>query len=191
MKVPLVSECGVRHSGCNLSRHSPIYVRLKFESLPVKSIVQSTAPRRPAWSRAAEKDTETTPPCYRRDCIDWLCRTVSDVTTRSVTTSHTPRTVTPCFSGRAVFCGRVMLHHHSARRGGKGGEGRTARGGVPGRAEKVTPYQMDSNYWNRVWGGAAQHWPGTWQDGPYNCARDDWSEVKDQGHDHARGYSRC
>ena len=59
--VPLVSDCGVRHSGDNMSRLSPIYLKLKLGALPVKTDVKSTAPRRPAWSCASEQDTEDYP----------------------------------------------------------------------------------------------------------------------------------
>ena len=35
--------------------------------------------------------------------------------------------------------------------GGKGGQCRTARGGLPGWQEEVRPYQVDSVHWHRVW----------------------------------------
>ena len=37
--------------------------------------------------------------------------------------------------------------------GGKAGQGRTARGGLPGWGEEVRPFQQESVYWHRVWLG--------------------------------------
>jgi hypothetical protein len=151
--LPLVSDCGVRHSGDNLSRHSPIFVKLKLGALPVKKSVASAAPRRPAWSRASQEDTAAytealqaklqgltvldsllcdNPSCddksHSADCDSLLL----DVLCSMVETSYT----TIPLSG-----------------GGKAGQGRTARGGLPGWGEEVRPFQQESVYWHRVWLG--------------------------------------
>ena len=46
--LPLVSDCGVRHQGDNMSRHSPTFAKLRLGALPVRKVVTSAAPRRPA-----------------------------------------------------------------------------------------------------------------------------------------------
>ena len=51
--VPLVSGSGAIHRGDNLSRHSPIWVRLNLGSLQVRKI-----PRKPSWPKASEEDAQ-------------------------------------------------------------------------------------------------------------------------------------
>ena len=54
--LPLVESCGVLHKGDNFSRHSPIWLTLNIGALPLRSKVNSFAPRRPAWSKATEEN---------------------------------------------------------------------------------------------------------------------------------------
>ena len=52
--LPLVTFCGPIHRGDNLSRHSPIIVRLKLGTLSLKKKVSSLLPSRPSCSKAEE-----------------------------------------------------------------------------------------------------------------------------------------
>ena len=55
--LDLVEDAGVLHLGDNLSRHSPIMVRLNLGSLPVKTERKVTArARRPDWYKATSDD---------------------------------------------------------------------------------------------------------------------------------------
>ena len=151
--VQLVSDCGVRHSGDNMSRHSPIYVRLKLGSLPVKSKVKSSAPRRPAWARASEQHTG--------DYTDLLQERLRRLTVPDSLHCDNPLCDSQSHSEDCdsllldVLCSVVEAGYTTIplSGGGKGGQGRTARGGLPGWGEEVRPYQVDSNYWHRVWVG--------------------------------------
>ena len=61
--LDLVEDAGPLHLGDNLSRHSPIMLKLKIEKLNVKSQQQAPfKPRRPAWYKATpeHKDEYTT-----------------------------------------------------------------------------------------------------------------------------------
>ena len=51
--VPLVEDCGVIERGDNLSRHCPIWVRLRLGALPIRpSSKRIWVPKKPCWSKA-------------------------------------------------------------------------------------------------------------------------------------------
>ena len=52
--VPLVESCQVLHSGINLSRHSPILLKLKVGEIPSKQKVNFKQQKKPAWHKATE-----------------------------------------------------------------------------------------------------------------------------------------
>ena len=55
--LDLVEDAGVLHLGDNLSRHSPVMVRLNLGSLPVKTErKQNAKPRKPDWYKATSED---------------------------------------------------------------------------------------------------------------------------------------
>ena len=56
--VPLVVDSGVIHRGDNLSRHSPIWVKLNLGSLPLRKQLASPVPRKPSWPKASSEDAE-------------------------------------------------------------------------------------------------------------------------------------
>ena len=149
--LPLVSDCGVRHCGANMSRHSPIFVKLKLGALPVRKSVASAAPRRPAWSRASQEDTSA----YTESL---------QVRLQGLTVQDSVLCQDPCCEDKShsadcdsllldVLCSMVEASYTTIplSGGGKAGQGRTARGGVPGWGEEVRPYQLESVYWHRVW----------------------------------------
>ena len=51
----LVEDCQVLHSGDNLSRHSPILLKLKVGEIPCKKKSNIWQPKRPAWHKATEE----------------------------------------------------------------------------------------------------------------------------------------
>ena len=56
--LPLVSDCGVIQRGDNLSRHSPIWVKLNLGSLPLRKEPTGHIPRKPSWPKATMEDTD-------------------------------------------------------------------------------------------------------------------------------------
>ena len=55
--VPLVEGCGIIERGDNLSRHCPIWVRLKLGELPVRpSPRRRWVPKKPSWSKASNDE---------------------------------------------------------------------------------------------------------------------------------------
>ena len=51
----LVEECRVLHRGDNMSRHSPILLKLRVGDIPTKKTVTSFVPGKPAWHKATEE----------------------------------------------------------------------------------------------------------------------------------------
>ena len=61
--VPLIEECTPLHRGDNLSRHSPILLRLKVGDIPTKQKASSWLPKKPAWYKASLVDIQN----YKQD----------------------------------------------------------------------------------------------------------------------------
>ena len=66
--VLLVAECRVLHSGDNMSRHSPIPLKLRVGDIPIRKKVCSSVPRRTAWNKATQENIEQ----YKDDLKDKL-----------------------------------------------------------------------------------------------------------------------
>ena len=54
--LSLVSGAGVIHRGDNMSRHSPIWLKLDLGILPKKLSVYERVPIKPSWSKASVED---------------------------------------------------------------------------------------------------------------------------------------
>ena len=62
--LSVIEDCGVLHLGDNLSRHSPIMIKLKMDDLPLIKKKHSQPAKRPVWYKAEQEDRDnyTTPP---------------------------------------------------------------------------------------------------------------------------------
>ena len=57
--VPLVADSGIVDRGDNLSRHCPIWVKLKLGSLPIRPAATKVwVPKKPCWSRASADEVD-------------------------------------------------------------------------------------------------------------------------------------
>ena len=52
-----IEECAPIHSGDNLSRHLPIFLKLRVDDIPRSVPVNINNPRQPAWYKAGELQT--------------------------------------------------------------------------------------------------------------------------------------
>ena len=66
--LSVIADAGVLHLGDNLSRHSPILMKLDLGKIPAKKIVSNVTPKRPAWYKAEQED---------KDSLQTLCVTSS------------------------------------------------------------------------------------------------------------------
>ena len=91
--IPLVEECVALHRGDNLSRHSPVLLRLNVGAIPSSQKESSWLPRKPDWFKATMVDIDN----YKEDmqirfqlmpipaslgCSDPLCSDTSHSTER-------------------------------------------------------------------------------------------------------------
>ena len=53
--LSLVVDAGVLHLGDNLSRHSPIILKLDLGKIPARKVVTAVLPKRPAWYKADQE----------------------------------------------------------------------------------------------------------------------------------------
>ena len=150
--LPLITGCGVIHRGDNMSRHSPIWLKLNLGSLPKKQKASGRTPIKPSWPKATPEDIEAYSKTLKQKlevlsspqamkCTDRHCSDPAhskdrdtfmlDILLSMVETSHTS---IPLCGGRRV--------------------GSTAKSGckaIPGWTEEVEPFRMESMYWQRVW----------------------------------------
>ena len=156
--LPLVEECRVLHRGDNLSRHSPILLKLRVGQLTMKKKVIPWRPKKPAWHKAKEDTVERyktdlqerltarpVPDCV--SCVDPHCRDPAhtrdrdtfmlDILFSVVESSHS---VLPLAGGSRVCPNKSGL----------------TAGCVPGWKEEVEPLQQDAQFWHAVWVSAGK-----------------------------------
>ena len=150
--VPLVAACGIVERGDNLSRHCPIWVKLKLGALPPRLPTKTWVPRRPCWSKASSQEVNEYTASLQAQlldlkvpdsswCVDPHCRDdehcqdrdkfVLDLLDCVVKASHSSL---PAYGGRWIG-------------GKKKGQGKP----IPGWHEDVEPKRQESIYWGDVW----------------------------------------
>ena len=156
--IPLVTDCGPLHLGDNLSRHSPIMVRLDLGALPTRPKPSTFRPRRPAWYKATEAQVTRyksellarleaipVPVCLEGgECEDAKCQDATHSTERDsfvldmlssvIETSHA---TIPMVGGRKEAV-------------------RPDCGTMPGWQDIVAPAQKDTKFWHSVWQSAGR-----------------------------------
>ena len=150
--VPLVESCQVLHMGDNLSRHSPILLRLNVGDIPSKKKVKIRKPKKPAWSKVTEEIMEE----YKLDLQERLvARPVPDclscVDPHCGDPAHSEDRDTFMLD---ILCSVVESSHCVLPLAG-GGSGPNksgiSPGCVPGWMEEVQLFREDANFWHSVW----------------------------------------
>ena len=156
--IPLVKDCGPLHFGDNLSRHSPIMLKLDLGALPIRQKSDTFRPKRPAWYKASEQEVRRykselqsrleaipVPVCLAFDeCDNLKCQDelhskerddfVLSLMSAVIETSHT---TIPMVGGRKEAA-------------------RPDCGTMPGWQEMVASAQKDSLFWHSVWHSAGR-----------------------------------
>ena len=176
--LDLVEDAGVLHLGDNLSRHSPIMLKLNMGAIPTKpDRKEQPKPRRPDWFKATPEhiaeyteilDNKLNVLMYPESifCTDTHCTDhqhqqdrdshVIDVLTSMVEASHRAIPLTKARSRKA------------------------AASNIPGWNLHVEPFRQDALFWHSIWLGADK--PNSGQLYQLMC----WSRNKY----HARGNRR-
>ena len=150
--VPLVEDCGVIERGDNLSRHCPIWVKLRLGTLPLRKQSRIWVPKRIGWSKSTEAERFN----YTSDlqarllalklpdtiwCADPHCRDPSHLQDRD-------GLVLDILEGIVQSSYDTLPTH-----GGRWVSGKGKRQGiaVPGWVAEVEPARLESIYWGDVW----------------------------------------
>ena len=150
--VLLVEECRAIHSGDNLSRRSPILLKLKGGDIPLKKKLSTWLPKKPAWDKATpeildlykadlEERLASKPPPASYNCLDPHCANQAHSLERD---NH----------ALDILCSVVEASHCNLPMAGwrKGGSGPGNDSGcVAGWKQEVEPFREDANFWHAVW----------------------------------------
>ena len=159
--LPYISDAGVLHLGDNLSRHSPIMLRLNTGNIPLKPVLEEIPkPRKPAWYKATEEHLERykwllhekimnieqphSIYCNNAACTDDLHKLERD--------AH-------CLDILAAICESGQECIPLTRPQNKT-QGDIIDKNIPGWKEHVEPYRNSSVFWHSVWMSAGE---------PVNC----------------------
>ena len=151
------------HLGDNVSRHSPIMLKVLLPSISARSQQPSpTKPRSPAWYKASqeqkdlycsllqEKLSDLTPP-PSLSCSDATCQNISHSEERD---KHV----------LDILCSVVETSYECIPLTARQGPGRTpdtSSQPLPGWNEKIAPLKSDSRFWHSVWISAGRPTAGS------------------------------
>ena len=156
--LPLI-QAGVLHLGDNLSRHSPIMLKLDIGAIPKKQKSVVKLNKKPAWYKATEVDIIN----YNREL---QCRLDVLNIPNSLACSDPHCQDTSHSSERDGFlldilCGVIESSHDAipktSGRKVKNPEKSSSKSGcIPGWHEEIEPYRTDSLFWHGVWKSAGR-----------------------------------
>ena len=154
--LPLVLDAGPMHLGDNLSRHSPILLKLDLGSIPARKLTKSVNLRKPAWYKADQECRDQYTNCLYEKlsslqlpesllCSDPHCQNdthslerdnlVIDMMSQVIESSHQ---YIPTSSGKSS-------RKHSDSPIDKS---------IPGWKDIVKPYKDEAKFWYGVWQSA-------------------------------------
>ena len=150
--VPLVSECGIVERGDNLSRHCPIWVKIRLGALPLKQSEKTWVPKKTCWSKATPQEIDSYTATLQANllktsipeslwCADPHCANGDHCQERD----NLVLDILDCL----VKTANVSLPHQGGR--WVGGKKRNQGRPVPGWLEDVEPFRKVSLYWGDVW----------------------------------------
>ena len=152
-----IEDAGPVHCVTNLSRHSPIMMRMKLRAtLPAKASVEAPPrPRRPAWYKASESEKHKYT-AVLQEKLQSINRpdTLSCEEVQCTCAKHT--------SDRDSYVLDVMSavieasHQAIPMAGGGRGQGGKPSRSIPGWKELVAPQQSDAMFWHGVWKSAGR-----------------------------------
>ena len=139
--LSVVADCDVLHLGDNLSRHSPIMLKLNIGALPRSPQVQTAqSARRPAWYKASQTDKDI----YTLE----LDRRLS-----SLTLPESLQCSNPCCNETShatiPMTGGKPRHHDPTK-------SCPVWQNIPGWPEYVQPFKEDAVFWHSVWQSAGR-----------------------------------
>ena len=155
----VVEEAEALHIGDNLSRHSPIMIKVRLESLPARPKHSAPAQRRrPAWYKATERQREeyqllveeklrrlTRP--HSLDCRDPACTTAGHSEDRDSFALD--------IMGAVIEASIETLPKTGGGRQDDSGKPVSCNS-IPGWTETVEPRRQDALHWHAIWQSAGR-----------------------------------
>ena len=158
----MISDAGVMHLGDNLSRHSPIMLKLAIGNIPVNAKVKGKSTRKPAWYKAEQghKDEYTMELCDRLaglrsppslSCSNPLCQDEEHTRERDSFVLDIMSTVIEVSHSTIPMVGGSTGHT-----GGDPGKSSPIEKSIPGWKDEVEPYKKDAVFWHATWESAGR-----------------------------------
>ena len=149
--LDLVEDAGPVHLGDNLSRHSPIMMKLRLPQVATSHYNQPgmKIPRRPAWYKASQDDKDQ----YTSLLEDKLARLeipasigCSDVTCQDKQHTHDRDQLV-----LDILCSAIETSYESIPMSNGARTGKKQHQPLPGWNQLVGPFKHDSLFWHSVW----------------------------------------
>ena len=151
-----VVDAGVLQLGDNLSRHSPIVLKLDLGKIPAKKIATAAPPKRPAWYKADQEAID--------QYTGYLHHKLSVLQVPDSLFCSNPKCQDPSHSDeRDSMVIDIMStvieasHQHIPVIGGKKSPRKPdcpVQRAIPGWRDIVEPYRVDAKFWHSVWQSA-------------------------------------
>ena len=159
--LPLVVECTPLHTGDNLSRHSPILLRLNVGEIPRKQKTSSWLPKKPAWYKASMADIQN----YKVDLQDRLHSIASpgSLLCRNPQCSDSAHSDERDSFVLDILCSIIEASHTRIRMAaGRRASPQTNQtkqsvgGSIPGWNDEVEPFRQEALFWHSIWKSCAK-----------------------------------
>ena len=154
--LEFVTDCDVMHFGDNTTRHSPIMLKLDLGSLPSRERSNPVRPKRPAWYKATEEQTNN----YTKTLEQKLAAVPVPHFLDCQNVKYESAAHSDARDGYVLdVLGAVIESSHAV--GGGQGRVKADSGCVPGWREHVAPQRKTAVFWHSVWLSAGR--PNTGQ----------------------------
>ena len=150
-----IEDAGALHLGDNLSRHSPIMIKINLGNIPRKQAQNpAKVERKPAWYKAKPEDiTQYTEILHDRLINLPLPPTFSCNNVHCANDHHREDRDDHCIE---LLCSMIESSHRaiplsSGRRKPVGSPSKSVGQNIPGWKENVEPFRQDSLSWHAIW----------------------------------------
>ena len=149
--LDLVEDAGPVHLGDNLSRHSPIMMKLRLPQVATSDSNQPgmKIPRRPAWYKASQDDKDQ----YTSLLGDKLARLEipASIGRNDVTCQDKQHTHDRDQHVLDILCSAIETSYESMPMSNGARTGKNQHQPLPGWNQLVGPFKHDSLFWHSVW----------------------------------------
>ena len=149
--LDLVEDAGPLHLGDNLSRHSPIMMKIKVDQIKIRAAQQPEAsrPRKPAWYKATQEQKD-----QYTDLLDLKLKDLvipDSLACMDVSCQCEDHSQDRDRHLIDILCSIVETSYECIPLTAKGKSGKGVSQSLPGWKETVAPLKKDSLFWHSVW----------------------------------------